>query len=117
MTAILNNDITRAAGVDPTTRARTQKWLADASLLLERVERPTNHYSVLNVDEQATFAEIHAAYRETVIALTRAFNELRDLVPIGQLQGFKSALAHVRQAYNILINPASRLAYDESIRK
>ena len=116
MTAIWNNNLPSAAGGDETTRARTQKWLAEASLLLERVERPTNHYSVLNINERAASAEIHAAYRQTVIALTRAFNDLRDLVPGEQLQGFKPALAHVRQAYNVLSSPASRLAYDASLR-
>jgi hypothetical protein len=117
MTAIWNQNVLPVAGGDQTTRGRTQEWLAEASLLLERVERPTNHYSVLNVNERAAPAEIHAAYRETVVALTRAFNDLRDVVPGDQLQGFKPALAHVRDAYNVLSSPARRLAYDESLRK
>jgi curved DNA-binding protein CbpA len=88
------------------------KKLADVSRLLERLEQAETHYAILSVDPRADSSEIVAAYRQTVIAVTRAFNDLRDTVPGGQLQGFKAALARVRQAYNVLGTPAIRADYD-----
>jgi curved DNA-binding protein CbpA len=84
---------------------------------LERLERADTHYAVLGADVRAGSAEINAAYRETVIALTRAFNDLRDIVPGDQLQGFKSAFARVREAHNVLGNPAWRAEYDNHLKK
>jgi len=97
--------------------ARIQSWLAKADKLLLRLEQAQTHYAVLNLDLGASAAEITTAYRETVIGLTRAFNDLRDAVPGGRLQGFKTALARVREAYNVLNSSAERAKYDDYLRK
>src|SRR5262245_44991254 len=117
MTEIWNENGPAVAVGDQIAEPRTQAWLAEASWLLGRVEHSRTHYAVLNVDAHAASPEINTAYRETVISLTRAFNDLRDIVPGEQLQGFKTALALVREAYNVLGDPARRANYDIHLRE
>ena len=116
MTATITKDAPLGLDVE-SAEARIQSWLAKADELLLRLEQAQTHYAVLNLDLGASAAEITTAYHETVIGLTRAFNDLRNAVPGGRLQGFKTALARVREAYSVLNSTAGRAKYDESLPK
>ena len=80
--------------------------------LLEKIERSTSHYQVLAVDRTASRDEVVAAYRQIVMLLNRAFNELKGFMPEDLNRRARAAVAKVGEAYSILFNQSRRQEYD-----
>ncbi len=69
-----------------------------------------NHYQLLNVPYSASAAEITRSYRETI----KRFHP--DRVRADQRAAAEDLCKDLNEAYRVLSNPVSRVAYDRTIR-
>jgi DnaJ-class molecular chaperone len=67
-----------------------------------------NHYSVLRIARTATLADIKAAYRK----LALAYHPDRT----GGSEEKSKKFVEITAAYNVLIDPVQRAAYDRTLR-
>ena len=68
-----------------------------------------SHYQLLGVDPQVSAAELRQAFR----SLSKRYHPDTTTLPAPEAQ---EAFARLRQAYAVLADPASRLAYDAQLR-
>ncbi len=79
------------------------------------LSKATNHYEVIQVEDEATTGEIKDAY----YAMARRYHPDRFHEKSGTKlhSEISSAFARVTQAYEILMNPNTRAAYDHTLQR
>lgn len=83
--------------------------------LLERVERATTHYQVLELDPLATSGEVKIAYLRATALLHPAYYNLELPQPDEMLPRIDSVFEKVSKAYSILVNFRRRVEYDDQL--
>lgn len=108
----------------PSTPAEAQQsdnWVAasvedeDLEAFLQRLRRATNHYEVIQISPSAKTSEI----KDTYYAMARRYHPDRFHVKSGTSlhERISSAFARVTQAYETLIDPNARAAYDQNLQR
>jgi curved DNA-binding protein CbpA len=87
----------------------------DLEEFLQRLNKATNHYEVIDLPPRAPTSEIKEAY----YALARRYHPDRFHLKSGtRLHAeISSAFARITQAYETLTNPNTRAAYDQSMER
>jgi len=83
--------------------------------LLERVERATTHYQVLEIDPLATSGEVKIAYLRATALLHPAYYNLELPQPDEMLPRIDNVFEKVSKAYSILVNFRRRVEYDDQL--
>lgn len=83
--------------------------------LLERVERATTHYQVLDLDPLATSGEVKIAYLRATALLHPAYYNLELPQPDEMLPRIDDVFENVSKAYSILVNFRRRVEYDDHL--
>lgn len=83
--------------------------------LLERVERATTYYQVLEIDPLATSGEVKIAYLRSTALLHPAYYNLELPQPDEMLPRIDDVFEKVSKAYSILVNFRRRVEYDDQL--
>jgi curved DNA-binding protein CbpA len=83
--------------------------------VLDRIERASNHYQILDLDRLATTGEIKLAYLRSVALLNPSQLGINLEVPETMLSRIDPAFERVSRAYSTLVNFARRIEYDTSL--
>jgi curved DNA-binding protein CbpA len=111
----------RAAPVATSDAQQTDNWTSasiednDLDTFLQRLSKATNHYEVLEMPPGAKTSEIKDAY----YGIARRYHPDRFHLKSGtKVHGqISSAFARVTQAYETLMNPNARAAYDQTLQR
>lgn len=99
----------------------TDNWLSTyywrLGQLLDRVERSTTHYQVLNISPTPTYDQMNQAYKQMLALLNPAYKPSGFNLP-GEMKGrMKQAIEKVTLAGSVLLNFGKRVEYDNSLSR
>jgi curved DNA-binding protein CbpA len=97
------------------TAEEISAYYLELEQVLQRIEKSTNHYQVLDLDRLATTGEIKLAYLRAVALLNPSQLGIQLEVPEVMLDRIDPAFERVSRAYSTLVNFARRMEYDGSL--
>lgn len=98
----------KPTGVRPTSQEVGRKSARPVEQVMQRLEKRATHYEILGLRQGARADEIKQAYRNLALAVHPDKNPHPDA---------KAAFSAIQAAYDALINPSTRISYDNALNR